>query len=413
MKVNQAYRYELKPNNKQVGLLVKHCGAARFAWNWGLARRIELFEQNEGKDRFTNAMEQHRELNRLKRTDFPWMYEVSKCAPQESLRDLDRAFANMWKAKAEGYYVGFPKFKKKNKDDSFRLTGSIHVYPNSITLPKLGNIRTKENTSKLKGRILSATVSREADRWFVSLSVERERDITPQSNGEVVGIDLGINRFATIYNGTNTQHIESPKPLNRSLKRLKRASKKHSRKQNGSNNKRKSARRLARLHRRIRNQRKDFLHKLTTSLAKTKSAICIEDLNVKGMAQNKHLARSVADAGWREFRRMLEYKTAWYGSHLAVIDRFEATSKTCSACGVVNENLRLNDRTWICMSCGTFHDRDENASVNIRSLGLNILVPGVPREFTPVETPLAAESADGGVYEPCVAEAGSKHTCNR
>lgn len=371
--MNQAYRYELSLSNRQRELLLQHSGVARFAWNWGLARRIALFKENEDKDRFTNAMAQHRQLVILKKSEFPWMYEVSKCAPQEALRDLDRAFANFWRGRKANRHIGFPKFKKKGIHDSFRLTGHIHIFDNGVVLPRLGGIKTKESTGKFKGRILSATVSREADRWFVSLAVERERLIPPRTDSEIAGIDLGINSFAVIYDGNNTEHIYAPKPLERKLKRLRRLSRYHSRKQKGSNNRRKSALCLARLHRHIKNTRQDFLHKLSTTLAKTKSAIIIEDLNVSGMVRNHHLARSIADSGWGEFRRMLQYKTQWYGSQLVAIGRFAPSSKTCSECGAVNESLALSDRRWVCMSCGVVHERDENAARNIRQLGLEIL----------------------------------------
>ncbi len=166
MLVNKAYRYELKPNKRQLIFLKKHAGCARFAWNWGLAERKRIWEEEE---RSTNAIELHRKLNQLKKTDLPWMYEVSKCAPQEALRDLDRAFKNFFEGRAE-----YPKFKKKGIHDSFRLTGTIRVFPRHVQLPRLGKIRVKEDTHKFKGRILSATVSREADRWYVSLAVEVE-----------------------------------------------------------------------------------------------------------------------------------------------------------------------------------------------------------------------------------------------
>jgi len=369
--VNQAYRYELKPNNKQRTMLLKHAGTARFAYNWGLAQRIALFEQNEGKDKFTTAIAQHRQLNTLKESEFPWMYEVSKCAPQEALRNLDQAFTNFWRRRKNG--VGFPKFKKKGKHDSFKLTGSIKVLDSSVMLPRLGEIRIKESTSKFKGRILSVAVSREADRWFVSLAVECEREMPLRVDSEIVAIDLGIDSFATTYDGSNTEHIYAPKPLGKNLKRLKAASKKHSRKQKGSANKRKSAMRLARLHRHVKNTRRDFLHKLSTSLAKTRSTTVIEDLNVSGMVQNHHLARPIVDCGWGDFRRMLEYKTQWYGSQLVIIDRFAPTSKICSECGAINENLTLSDRMWVCTSCGAVHERDENAVKNIYRWGLAIL----------------------------------------
>ncbi|ABZ85562.1 transposase, is605 family, orfb [Heliomicrobium modesticaldum Ice1] len=365
MKINRAYRYELKPNVAQRILLAQHAGTARFAYNWGLARRITLYEAEK---KSTNAIAQHRELNQLKQTEFPWMYEVSKCAPQEALRDLDKAFKNFFRGLKLGQKVGFPRFKKKGQDDSFRLTGAIKVNGKAVQLPRLGVIRLKEEPW-IRGRILSATVSREADRWFVSLACEVEIPDPAPVLGPIVGIDVGLNHFAVLSDGTK---VEAPKPLDKFLKRLRRLSKKHSRKQKGSTNRKKSALALARLHRRIRNIRQDFLHKLTTNLAKTKSEIVMEDLNVRGMMRNGSLARHIADVGWGEFRRQLGYKTAWYGSKLTLVHRFYPSSKTCSACGYVREELPLSVREWDCPSCGVHHDRDHNAAKNLKNYAKGI-----------------------------------------
>lgn len=373
MKVFQAFRYELKPNNKQIGLLLKHCGVARFAWNWGLARRIELYKTKEGNERFTNAINQHRELNALKKSEYSWMYEVSKCAPQEALRDLDRAYANFYRGLKNHKNIGKPKFKKKGIHDSFRLYRLIYTFGDYVKLPRLGIIKTKENTGKLKGRILSATISREVDRWFVSFKVYYEKPNLQPINGDIVGIDLGLNSFAVISNGLEHIHIKAPKPLKKRLKKLQRLSRKQSRKQKASQNRKKANLALARCYRKIRNIRKDFLNKLTTELAKTKSVIIIEDLAIKNMGRNRHLARSILDVGWGDFKKQLEYKTVWYGSRLIKISRFEPTSKMCHVCGEVNNNLKLSDRKWIRLKCGTLHDRDENASDNVRNCGLKIL----------------------------------------
>lgn len=362
MIVTQAFRYELDPNNVQRTLLAKHAGAARFAWNWGLARRIERFEKHEGRAKLTSAVEQHRELNALKQTEFPWMYEVSKCAPQEALRDLDRAFRDFWRARKKRSRIGFPKFKKKGVHDAFRLTGAIHVNPCSGGLPRLGEIRTKEDTSKLSGRILSATVSREADRWYVSFAVERERPDPEVRTGRATGIDVGLDCFAVL---SDRERIEAPKPLARSLERLKTLSKKHSRRMKGSKNRKKSAMRVARLHRRIRNQRRDFLHKVTTRLAKTKPVLVVEALHVRGMVRNRHLSRAISDAGWSEFQRLLGYKCPWYGSRLVVAPRFYPSSKMCSMCWFVMGELPLSIREWDCPNCGAHHDRDDNAAANL------------------------------------------------
>ena len=363
MLINRAYRYELDPNVQQRILLAKHAGAARFAYNWGLARRIALYQQT-GKS--TNAIEQHRALNALKKTEYPWMYEISKCAPQEALRDLDRAFRNFFRGK-EGHKVGFPRFKKKGLDDSFRLTGSIHVLDQAVQLPRLGTIRLKE-APQVQGRMLSTTVRREVDRWYVSLTVEMEIPDPVPVEGPAAGIDVGLCHFATLASGDVAHKVEAPKPLNRNLRMLRRRQRQHSRKHKGSRNRKKSAMRLARLHRRIRNVRQDFLHKLSTILAKTKPVIVVEDLNVSGMLKNHHLARHISDSGWGAFRRMLEYKCAWYGSRLQVANRFYPSSKTCSACGHVVQALPLHIREWTCPECGIHHDRDVNAARNLLAL---------------------------------------------
>ena len=212
MKINKAYRYELKPNTAQHILLAKHAGVARFAFNWGLKKRIDLYEEEKQS---TNAIEQHRLLNSLKETEFPWMYEVSKCAPQESLRDLDRAFQNFFRGLKQGKKIGFPSFKRKGNRDSFRLTGTIKIEKKKVQLPRLGMINLKE-ASKVKGKILSATLSREADRWYVSITVEEEIiDPTPVQ-GKPVGIDVGLTSFATFSDAVK---IFAPKPLAKNLSR--------------------------------------------------------------------------------------------------------------------------------------------------------------------------------------------------
>lgn len=361
MLINRAYRYELDPNVQQRILLAKHAGAARFAYNWGLARRIALYDESKQS---TNAIAQHKELNALKKTDFPWMYEVSKCAPQEALRNLDRAFQNFFRGIKEGRKVGFPKFKKKGSNDSFRLSMDISVREQHVRLPRLGFVRIKE-TPSVEGRILSATVRREADRWFVSISVELEVADPKPVEGPTVDIDLGLTTFAKLSDG---EEIHAPKPLAQMLRKLKRLSRSLSRKQKGSRNHKKAQMRLARLHRKIRNIRQDFLHKLTTELAKTKSVIVLEDLNVKSMMRNHSLARHISDAAWSEMKRQLGYKTVWYGSRLVLADRWYPSSKLCNACGHKMDKMPLSVREWTCPECGVVHDRDENAAKNLNTL---------------------------------------------
>jgi putative transposase len=367
MLIKKAYRYELKPNVSERILLAKHAGAARFAYNWGLSRRIESYEKDKSS---TNAIEQHRLLNSLKEECFPWMYEVSKCAPQEALRDLDRAYQNFFRSLKQGKKIGFPKFKRKGIHDHFRLTGTIKVQKKSIQLPRLGTIRLKEET-RVKGRILSATISRQADRWYVSLTVELELPMPQPVEGTKVGLDVGLTAFITTSEG---EKIFAPKPLQKSMKKLKRLSRQHSKKQKGSKNRKKSALKLSRIHCKISNKRVDFHHKFSTQLAKTKSMIVIEDLDVKSMQQNRWLSKSIVDASWARFLRMLEYKTKWYGSQLIKAPKYYPSSKICSSCHHVLDHIPLHIRNWQCEKCGSHHDRDINAAKNILNTGSS---PGI------------------------------------
>ena len=370
MLVTRAYKTELALYDKQVTSCKRHAGAARWAYNWGLRTKQERYKAT-GKS--PDAMELHRELNALKKTDVPWMYEVSKCAPQEALRNLDSAFSHYFRrcqlkkaGKLRGK-VGYPTFKSKKQGlGSFRLTGSILVFRDAIQLPRLGRLRLKERdylpTAGVK--VLSATVSEQAGHWYVSVQVEQEQDV-PANSGPVVGVDLGVKTLATLSDGTV---IPNPRHLKRRLKKLKRLHRAVSRKVKRSHNRRKAARRLAKLYRKVSNQRKNTLHQLTTSLAKTKQVIVIEDLNVAGMLKNHHLAQAIADVGFYEFKRQLTYKAAWSGSRVILANRWEPSSKTCSGCGWVDDDLTLADRTFHCQQCGLVIDRDLNAAINLERL---------------------------------------------
>jgi putative transposase len=364
--VHQAFRYELAPTPGQRQALARHAGAARWAWNWGLAVRAEARRRRRET---LNAVALHRLLNRLKRTPrFSWLYQVSKCAPQEALRDLDRAYTAFWAGRKQGRRVGHPRFKKRGRcPDRFRLTGAIHVTSEGIVLPRIGLVATKEATAKFRGRILSVTCKREADRWYAAVGVEVERPDPAPVDGPVVGVDRGLATLAVCSDGPRIAH---PRALRRGLRTIQRRSKAVARKQRGSRNRAKAVLALARAHRRARNQRTEVLHKATTRLAKTKSVLVVEDLHVAGMLRNRRLARSIADASWAEFHRQLAYKTAWYGSRLVVADRWYPSSKTCSACGQVRTELALSQRTFQCPACGLSLDRDLNAARNLASLAL-------------------------------------------
>jgi putative transposase len=306
------------------------------------------------------------------------------------LKDSNHAFERFFKSvKGEGPRAGYPRFKKKGERDSARIY-EVTLEERHLRIPNLGRVRLKETRSArgFEGRVLSATISRRADRWFVSLAVEREREIVlprPLSKQTlIVGVDLGLKSAAVIHDGAETRVVEPQRALRRNLKKLRRLNRQLARKQKGSANREKAKRELARLHYKISCQRRDQLHQLSSSLAKTKSVIVLEDLHVRGMQRNKHLALSVSDAGMGELRRQLAYKSEWYGSTLVVADRFFPSSKLCSGCGTIKNTLRLNDRVYCCDVCGLSLGRDENAAINLRRLALAQLPEGLG-EVTPVE----------------------------
>ena len=368
MLVTRAYRYELDPNNVQRTSLHQHAGVARFAYNWGLEQRIQLYKTNSDSDRFTDAMKQHKLLNSLKKDKFPWMYEVSKCAPQEALRDLHRAFKNFYRGVMTGQKVGFPKFKRKGEKDSFRLAGAIRFHQRHIQLPRIGRVRLKERRKRYhEGRVLSATVRRRANRWFVSITVEEELPDPEAEAGPPVGVDLGVKTIATLSDGII---FSNPRALRRNLRKLRRLHRSLSRKRKGSRNRKKAKLKLARLYLRVFNIRQDTLHKLTTYLAKSHSKVIVEDLNVSGMLKNQRLARAIADVGFYQFRRMLEYKCIWYGSELVIASRMFPSSKLCSRCGHKKQSLSLSEREYHCEACGMRMDRDLNAARNLVAVSL-------------------------------------------
>ena len=279
-------------------------------------------------------------LVELKRGECPWLYEVSAHIGQQALQDLDRAFERFFKGlNGGGPRSGFPRFKRKGKRDSARLYKVRFDGERHIRLPMIGQVRLKETRSArgFEGRMLSATVRRRADRWFVSLFVERERAVVqPKSVRkpiDVIGVDLGLKATAVIYDGEEARLVEPQQALRRHLKQLRRQNRRLARREKGSANREKAKRELARLHYRISCLRQDHLHQLSASLAKTKSVIVLEDLHVRGMQRNRHLALSISDAWLTEFRRQLTYKSNWYGSTLVLPDRFYPSSKLCSGCG--------------------------------------------------------------------------------
>jgi putative transposase len=389
--VQQSFRFELDPNRAQRVLLAKSVGASRFVYNWGLAESQRQFELT-GKRPRLGALKSR--LVQLKKSECPWLYEVSAHIGQQALVDLKRAFERFFKGSAgEGPKSGFPRFKKKGERDSARLY-EVTLEERRLSLPKIGWVRLKETCSErgFEGRILSATITRRADRWFVSLAVERERPLTParavRHPADVVGVDLGLKAAAVIHDGADARIVEPLQALRKNLGKLRRLDRQLARRQKGSRNREKARLRRARLHYKVSCQRRDFLHQLSSSLARTKSVVVLEDLHVKGMQRNRSLALSIGDAGMGELRRQLAYKSEWYGSTLIVVDRFFPSSRLCSGCGVIKDTLGLGERVFACDVCGLSLDRDENAAINLRRAGLGELgivpLPEGLRKVTPV-----------------------------
>jgi len=395
-----AFKTELDLNNIQKTACARHAGAARWAYNWGLARKIDAYQNNEN---VPTAIDLHRELNVLKRGELAWMYEVSKCAPQEALRNLDQAYAHFFrrvKEKKAGKKIdaGFPKFKsRKNGLGSFRLTGAIHVYESSIQLPRLGRLRLKESGYlPMEGvHILSATVSERAGRWFVSVQVEMRQPEPLETAKPVAGVDLGVLALATISDGTR---IENPHALKSDLSKIKRLQRVVSRRKKGSANREKARKKLAKAHMRVANVRKNALHQTTSMLARTKSAVVLEDLNVSGMVQNHHLAQAIADVGFHEFRRQLVYKGQWYGCQIILAPRFYPSTKRCSQCGHIKGEMGLNERVYICDHCGLTIDRDLNAAINLKQIATG----SFPGSYA------CGESVRPG-FQAVLVEAGTEH----
>ena len=370
MEIYRAYKTELDLTNVQKTACSRNAGAARFAYNWGLSRKLESYQLGQ---KTPTAIDLHNELIALKKAEFRWMYEVSKCAPQEALRDLDNAFRHFFrrvkqKRAGKNIKVGFPQFKSKNRSPArFRLTGKIHVFEKRIQLPRLGVLRMKEHgylpTNDI--HILSATISEKAGRWYVSLKVKMEIPDPEPSNKPIAGVDLGIHRMAQVSDGI---YFENPHSMRQALRKLKHLQRVVSRRQKGSANRQKAVRKLAKAHAHVANIRKDSIHQATTWLAKSKSIIMIEKLNIMGLIKNHHLAQSISDVSWHEFQRQLAYKGTWYGSDVRVADPYFPSTKRCSHCGQLKASITLDERVYHCSICGFEIDRDLNAAINLEQL---------------------------------------------
>ena len=397
-----AYRFALDPTPAQARVLRSHAGAARKAFNWGLARVKANLGQRKAERSYGIAEDEltpslswslyslRRDWNAAKDEVAPWWRECSKEAFNTGLDGLARALGNWSDSKngtRKGPRMGFPGFRGRKAKRSVRFTtGAIRCETGHAVLPRLGRVRLHETASRLveevaagRARIVSATVRLERGRWMVSFTVDAEVARAPaRQPGAVVGVDLGIKVLAVLSTGEQTPN---PRHLGGALRKVRRLSRAVSRKrgpdrrtrQRPSNRWRRASAALAKTQGRVADQRRDHQHKLTSRLVAEYGTVVVEDLNVAGMVRNKRLARHIAGCGFGEIRRQLTYKTAWRGGTLIVADRWFASSKTCSGCGAVKAKLLLSERTYVCLACGLVADRDHNAAVNLAEHGKQVL----------------------------------------
>jgi len=363
----KAHKIRLHPTPEQANYFARAAGTARFVFNWALAEWKAQYETG-GKP---NATALKKQFNAIRKEQFPWSYEVTKCAVEGAFMDVATAFRNFFEGRKAGRKIGYPKFKsKKRSHQSFYLANDkFTVGDHWIDVPKLGRVNMAEQL-RFSGKILSARISKTADWWFVSVTVEVADPPSVVNTNPPVGIDVGLLRLATLSDG---RRYENQRPLRHLLKKVRRLNKKLARRAKGGKNWQKTKRKLSRLHYRIACLRHDLLHKLTTEVAKIASLVAVEDLHVKGLIRNRRLSRSFSDAALGKLLDLLESKVPRTGGTLVKVDRFFPSSQLCHQCAFRREDLSLREREHACPACGYCGDRDENASFNILNEALRLV----------------------------------------
>lgn len=359
----KSYKYRIYPNEDQINSLNHMFGCVRFVYNLGLETKIAAYLSNKTK---IDCFELINQMKQLKDTDAPWLKDCVAQSLQMSLRNLDNAYNCFFKG------GGFPKFKNKKNKQSIHFPQDVKCdFVNTrVFIPKIKWVKCIYDR-KFDGDIKTVTLSKTyTNKYFISILVDNKKELPNKKRileETSIGIDLGIKKIATLSDGTI---FENPKFFKKSQEKLKKAQRSLNRKIKGSKSYEKQRIIVAKLHEKIKNQREDYLHKITTSIVKKWDTIVLENLDVKHMMKNHLLALSIGEVGWNKMCQMLKYKAEWSGKNIIQIGRFEPSSKMCSNCGTINKELKLSDREWICKKCGINHDRDRNAADNIKKFGL-------------------------------------------
>jgi putative transposase len=387
MEVMKTYKFRIYPNAVQREWFARQFGACRFVYNHFLRTRIDYYTQH--KDEQKKGLTYHDTalmLTQLKKQEeYGWLREANAQSLQHSLRDLDTAYNNFFNGRAK-----FPRFKSKRGPQVFHVPQHFRIEENRLILPKIGAIKIVVHRP-IEGEMRNITIRKTpAGRYYAMIVCRVDfPEPEPEPKQGEIGIDVGLKSFLVTSKG---EVVEHPKHLLRAEKRLKRLQRSLSRRKKGSNNREKARLLVARQHEKVANARQDYLHKISRRLVDENQVIYAEDLNVKGMLANHRLAKRIADSGWGELFRQLAYKGEWYGTDFHQIHRFFPSSKRCHNCGYIYQDLRLSEREWACPECGTTHDRDKNAALNIELFGHAERTDGTSGTHTPGESGVARSS---------------------